>query len=180
MPDAIPSKMYQGVSRAEKVSTSLKENRMSSPSNTMETSCPLTEAMRIGMNLLILTSVKMTSIAKMTPAMGELKMAEIAPAAPQPMSRVLFLVIEVDKLPEVGSDGRARDYNGSLQPHRASEAHCDGAFQHVGHHVSFTDAAGALGDGTENSGDAMTRRISYHKFPDEYRQKYTYDRVDNV
>jgi len=39
----------------------------------------------------IVTSVSNTSMANITPAIGELNMAEIAPAAPQPINYVLFL-----------------------------------------------------------------------------------------
>ena len=56
-----------------------------------EISWPQTEAIKMGINLFMVTSVNMTSTAKMTPAIGELKIADTAAAAPHPIIRVLFL-----------------------------------------------------------------------------------------
>ena len=74
-----------------KLSTSLNENKTSSPRSVSETSAPVTDAISKGMNIPIVTSARITSILNITPATGELKIAEIAPAAPQPINKVLFL-----------------------------------------------------------------------------------------
>ena len=77
--------------QAENSSVSLKENKISSPNKINDISEPHTEAIKMGINLFMVTSVNMTSTAKMTPAIGELKIADTAAAAPHPIIKVLFL-----------------------------------------------------------------------------------------
>lgn len=65
----------------------------------MEVIEPITEAISSGIKLAVLISNKITSMAKITAPIGAPNMAEIAPAAPQPISRARFFWVEVHQKP---------------------------------------------------------------------------------
>ena len=90
-PHKAPKTKKYGKSDARKGSVRLKEKRTSEPKVSIETNEPITEAMSSGIKAAMVTSVRITSILKITPATGELKIPDIAAAAPQPIMSVRCL-----------------------------------------------------------------------------------------
>lgn len=84
---------------ALKLSTNSKLKTESFPIKIMEVIEPVTDAISKGIKLAVLTSINITSTANITAPIGAPNIAEIAPAAPHPISKVLFLELRWTKSP---------------------------------------------------------------------------------
>ena len=74
---------------------------MDSPCNNCPTNAPEIEANKSGIKEAIVRSNIKISMAKMVPAMGALKIAAIAPAAPHPINKVFVLKFKWKNLPKL-------------------------------------------------------------------------------
>ena len=81
------------------LSTKLKLKSASFPIRTIEVRDPITDAIRSGVKLETVISIRITSMAKITAPIGAPNIAEIAPAAPQPIKSALFFAFRCIKRP---------------------------------------------------------------------------------
>ena len=87
-------------------------------------------------------------------------------------------VIEPEDLRDIGADGRPRQYDGSLRPHRAAESDGHGSAHHRGITVVSPDARPRLADGVQHAGDTLRDIVLHDMLHEQRSEDDAHSRID--